>query len=75
MIHAKGILFPGSTDFTMAIFKIPEISKHFSAMLGTEITSKSTSSMGVASYGIWQALLFSSFAANVFNGFSFVVES
>ena len=39
MIHAKRILFPGSTDFTMAIFKIPEISKHFSAVLGTEITS------------------------------------
>ena len=26
-------LFPGSTDFTVAIFKIPQISKHFSAML------------------------------------------
>ena len=26
-------LFPGSTDFTEAIFKIPQISKHFSAML------------------------------------------
>ena len=26
-------LFPGSTDFTVAIFKIAGISKHFSAML------------------------------------------
>ena len=26
-------LFLGSTDFTEAIFKIPQISKHFSAML------------------------------------------
>ena len=26
-------LFPGQTDFTMAIFKIPQISKHFSAMV------------------------------------------
>ena len=26
-------LFWGSTDFTEAIFKIPQISKHFSAML------------------------------------------
>ena len=26
-------LFSGSTDFTEAIFKVPEISKHFSAML------------------------------------------
>ena len=26
-------LFPGSTDFTVAVFKIPQISKHFSAML------------------------------------------
>ena len=26
-------LFPGSTDFTEAIFKIPQISKHFLAML------------------------------------------
>ena len=26
-------LFPDSTDFTVAIFKIPHISKHFSAML------------------------------------------
>ena len=25
-------LFPGSTGFTEAIFKIPQISKHFSAM-------------------------------------------
>ena len=25
--------FPGQTDFTVAIFKIPQISKHFSAML------------------------------------------
>ena len=29
-------LFPGSTDFTVAIFKIPQISKHFWAMLFTE---------------------------------------
>ena len=28
-------LFWGSTDFTEAIFKIPQISKHFSAMLET----------------------------------------
>ena len=40
VIHAERILFPGSTDFTVAIFKIPKISKHFAAMLGTEITSK-----------------------------------
>ena len=33
-------LFPGSTDFTEAIFKIPGISKHFSAML-TLLESKS----------------------------------
>ena len=26
-------LFSGSTDFTEAVFKIPGISKHFSAML------------------------------------------
>ena len=26
-------LFPGSTDFTVAFYKIHEISKHFSAML------------------------------------------
>ena len=26
-------LFPGSTDFTVAMFKIPQMSKHFSAML------------------------------------------
>ena len=26
-------LFLGSTDFTVAIFKIPQISKHFLAML------------------------------------------
>ena len=26
-------LFPGSTDFTVAIFKVPQISKHFSVML------------------------------------------
>ena len=26
-------LFPGSTDFTVAIFKIDQISKHFSAIL------------------------------------------
>ena len=26
-------LFPDSTDFTVAVFKIPQISKHFSAML------------------------------------------
>ena len=26
-------LFPGSTDFTVATIKIPQISKHFSAML------------------------------------------
>ena len=26
-------LFWGSTDFTEAIYKIPQISKHFSAML------------------------------------------
>ena len=26
-------LFPGSADFTVTIFKIPQISKHFSAML------------------------------------------
>ena len=30
-------LFPGSTDFTVSIFKIPQISKHFSAMLAVPI--------------------------------------
>ena len=32
MIYPKK-KFSGSTDFTGAIFKIPQISKHFSAML------------------------------------------
>ena len=30
-------LFPGSTVFTGAIFKIPQISNHFSAMLGGSV--------------------------------------
>ena len=34
-------LFPGSTDFTEVIFKIPQISKHFSAML-LKVTIKTT---------------------------------
>ena len=28
------VLFPGSTDFTVAISKIRQISKHFSTILG-----------------------------------------
>ena len=31
-------LFPGSTGFTGVIFKIPQISKHFSAMLNKSIS-------------------------------------
>ena len=35
-------LFPGSTDFTVAIFKIPQMSKHFSAMLHADPIHKFT---------------------------------
>ena len=33
-------LLPDSTDFTEAIFKMPQISKHFSAMLTKNITDR-----------------------------------
>ena len=33
MLFVLKELFPGSTDFTVAIFKMPQVSKHFWAML------------------------------------------
>ena len=39
-------LFPGSTDFTGAIFKIPQISKQFSAMLLPNNLDKKTNKYG-----------------------------
>ena len=41
-------LFPGSADFTVAIFKIPQISKHFSAMLLIQLIAPVQNDIGLS---------------------------
>ena len=41
-------LFPGSTAFTVAIFKIPQISKHFSGMLNRIIAFYNRAPIGLS---------------------------
>ena len=47
-------LFPGSTDFAWAIFKIPQISKHFSAIFISYISKVTTvvKSLGITATSV-----------------------